>query len=138
METIFFINNCIGARLLFDSVKLSLADYQRAFYATSLSEAINNIKDYSSEMNKIVISDDWYNDFTEKKATELDDFIYAKEKLSLFINSNKRIVKWCFLIDAPYYKGSITNFINYCSKNKIEFVNVNHSSIDEFTKFIRL
>lgn len=137
METIFFINNCDGARLLFNSIRFGLFEYQQTFQSSTLSGTIKHLTAHLTEVNKIIVSEDWYNDFTDKKANSFDDFIYAREKLNLFIPRNKCIVKWCFLIDAPYCRGDIRKLLDYCSENEVEFINVNHSNINEFIKFVK-
>ena len=135
MEHIFYFSNAVGANLLADAINNSLTSNQSLFHGRTLSQAINHLKDHLADSQKIIISDDFFNDFTKRPPTELKDFIELKEKLDFFINSEISNSKWCFLIDMPHYIGDTQEFISYCKNNNICLCTT-WNDITEFMEFI--
>lgn len=122
-----------------ETIKDFLNENQALFHSRILSTAINHLKDHPADSQKIIISDDFFNDFTNKRLTELKDFIKLKEKLELFIDKNKSNLKWCFFLDITYYSGDTDEFVKYCKNNEICFCSICYDIegfTDDYTKFM--
>lgn len=134
-ENILFISksNAIESycAALKDYLNLFGSKNQELYHAESLVDAIQYLKDLS-HIDKIIMGDDWINDCTEEKAKHFNEFIYAKEKLSLFIPKSSHRVQWCFSIDTSYYDGCIKKLQEYCKTNEIDL----YDNWIEFEQFI--
>ena len=119
METIFYISDSVGSMLLFGLIKISLQKNQRIIHSHSLSSAIEDIKKYHTEINKIIIADAFINDLEGCAPNDFSDFIHALKKLESIICEITHITKWCFLLDMTCYKGNKKDFFDYCEKNNI-------------------